>query len=149
MTRNPRRMPTPMPTATPFGLREVDPLPPEPPRRDWRADVRSASALSWLAGVWLALSPLIVGYEAGDQSWSPVVAGAIVVVLAFARLAGAYTASWLSYVSALVGTWLLVSAFLLQDSAEASWNEAVLGVIVFALGLLAAAASDAGGEGRQ
>lgn len=103
-------------------------------------EVAGAAGLNLLAGIWLIISPWVLGYTSDDATWNPVVFGAIVAVLALVRLAGAYRASWLSWINAAIGVWLFVSAYWLADSATASWNVGVLGVIVFVLGVIGATA---------
>jgi hypothetical protein len=108
----------------------------------WRGSVRVASGLNLLAGIWLIIAPFVLGYRDGDPYWNDIVFGAIVAVLAFTRLAGALRQSWLSYLNVLIGIWVFVSAFWLDSSGQAIWNDIILGVIVFVLGLISATSSD-------
>lgn len=128
-----------------------DPRPQQPPfdrepapaaAGDWRAAVATASGLNLLAGIWLIIAPFVLGYAGADPYWNDIVFGAIVAALALARIVGAYRASWLSYVNALIGVWLFVSAFWLDSSGRAIWNDIILGIVVFFLGLTSATASD-------
>jgi SPW repeat len=109
--------------------------------RDWRAAVTMLSGLNVLAGAWLIIAPWVLGYSAGDPKWNDVVFGAIVVVLAGARSLGAFRATLLSVINAVVGVWLVIAAFTIDASATASWNDVILGVIVFVLGVASAFAS--------
>lgn len=113
-----------------------------PPRGDWRSAVATASGLNVLAGIWLIIAPFVLGYQSGDPIWNDVVFGAIVAVLALARVAGAQRASELSWVNALIGVWIFASAFWLDSSGTAAANDIILGVIVFVLGLASATASE-------
>jgi hypothetical protein len=61
------------------------------------------------------------------------------------RVAGAWAASVLSWVSALIGAWLFVSAFTLAESQQAVWNAGIAGVVVFSLAVWSASAT----EGRR
>jgi len=105
-----------------------------------------ADALTVLAGIWLIVSPFVLGYDDGDGRWNPIVCGALVGLMALARLSGAYRMPALGLLNALIGLWLFVSAFWLADSDEATWNSIILGVIVFVLGM---ASTAAGGAGRS
>jgi hypothetical protein len=49
--------------------------------------------LNVIAGIWLIISPFVLGYGSGDAYWNPIVFGAIVAVVALARLGGAYRAT--------------------------------------------------------
>jgi len=101
-------------------------------------DVMAAAGLNVLAGVWLIISPFVLGYTGADATWNPIVFGAIVGVLALARLTGAYEAAWLSWLNMAIGVWLFISAFWLASSSQASWNVGVMGVVVFVLAAVAA-----------
>jgi SPW repeat len=127
--------------------RPVEPLhdgrPPQPPARgDWRSAVVTASGLNLLAGIWLIIAPFVLGYRSGDPVWNDVVFGAIVALIALVRISGAYRATELSWVNALIGVWIFVSAFWLDQSSTAAVNDLILGAIVFLLGLASASASE-------
>lgn len=121
--------------------RPTDPLSPPPP--DWRDEVLTASGLNVLAGIWLIIAPFVLGYSDGDPYWNDIVFGAIIAVLALARVSGAYRMPELSWINALIGAWIFVSAFWLDDSARASWNDVILGIVVFVLAISSATASEA------
>jgi len=104
--------------------------------------VATASGLNALAGIWLIIAPFVLGYRTGDPYWNDIVFGAIVLVLGAVRAFGAYRQSWISWVNALVGVWIFVSAFWLDSSGRAIWNDIILGVIVFVLAMLSAGASE-------
>ena len=112
------------------------------PPPDPRDEVIGASSLNVIAGIWLIISPFVLGYGGGDAYWNPIVFGAIVAVVALARLGGAYRATWLAWLNMAIGVWLFISGFWLASTPRASWNEWILGVIVFVLGAWSAAAGE-------
>jgi hypothetical protein len=116
---------------------------------DWRSEVAGASGLNVLAGIWLIISPWVLGYTHADATWNPVVFGAIVGFFALVRTAGAYRAAWLSILNMAIGVWLFISAFWLAHSAQASWNVGILGVVVFVLGAWSASATGDGLDRRR
>jgi hypothetical protein len=107
-----------------------------------RSEAMSASGLNVIAGIWLIISPFVLAYSSGDAYWNPIVFGAIVAVVSLARLGGAYRARWLARLNMAIGAWLFISGFWLASTARASWNEWILGVIVFVLGGWSAAAGE-------
>jgi hypothetical protein len=107
-----------------------------------RDEAMGASGLNVIAGIWLIISPFVLGYGGGDAYWNPIVFGAIVAVVALARLGGAYRATWLAWLNMAIGVWLFISGFWLASTPRASWNEWILGVIVFVLGAWSAAAGE-------
>jgi hypothetical protein len=122
-------------------LAPVDPIEAPGAPMSWREEVQTAGALNVIAGIWLIISPFVLGYTAADAAWNPIVFGAIVAFFAFLRFAGAYRAEGLSWLNMAIGAWLFISAFWLAQSMTASWNVGILGVIVFVLGAWGAAAS--------
>jgi len=94
----------------------------------------AAAGLNVLAGIWLIISPFVLGYTGADATWNPIVFGAIVGVLALARISAGARATALSWLNMAIGVWLFISAFWLASSSQASWNVGILGVIVFVLG---------------
>jgi hypothetical protein len=62
-----------------------------------------------LLGLSLIVAPFVLDYSGGDPYRNDIVFGAIVAVIALVRVAGAYKASWLSYLNGLIGVWLLAS----------------------------------------
>jgi hypothetical protein len=110
----------------------------------WRSTVMAASGLNVLAGIWLIIAPFVLGYSGGDPYWNDIVFGAITGLVALARVAGAYRASWLSWVNALIGVWIFVSASWLDATNAAKTNDIILGAIAFVLAIASATASDEG-----
>lgn len=135
------------PRTTPPGMGA--PPPTADPRAGWRDDVLTASGLNVLAGIWLIIAPFVLNYSNGDPYWNDIVFGAIVAVFALIRVGGAVRASWLSWINALIGIWLIVSAFWLDNTATAGWNDVILGAIVLVLAALSAGASEAAMEPRS
>lgn len=113
-----------------------------PPERDWRSDVATASGLNAIAGIWLIIAPFVLGYRTGDPYWNDIVFGAVILVLGVVRATGAYRESWLSWLNALAGAWIFVSAFWLDNSSQAIWNDLIAGAVVVILALLSATASE-------
>ena len=117
----------------------TSPSPPEAGRG--RSDVTGFSGLNVLASTWLIIAPWVLGYSARDARWNDVVFGIVVGLLALIRAAGGYRQHWARLVNALVGIWLFVAAFTIDHSVVAMWNDIILGVIVFALGISSTGAS--------
>jgi hypothetical protein len=52
------------------------------PRYDWRGDVRVASGLNVLAGVWLIISAAVLNYRADNPLWNDYLFGGAIALLA-------------------------------------------------------------------
>jgi hypothetical protein len=109
--------------------------------------VRWASGVNVLAGLWMIISPFVLGYSnLSGALWSDVIVGIAIAVVAAIRAGGAVDQPWLSWVNALLGAWLIVSPWVLgfADSANALWNNVIIGVIVLVLGAWSGFASRSG-----
>lgn len=110
----------------------------------WRDEVRVASGLNLLTGIWLVLLPSIIGFRHHDAAWNPIVFGALIAALALTRITDVAHTKVLSFINAAVGVWLVVSAFLLAQSPRAVATVALTGVAVMLFGLMSAAATEQG-----
>lgn len=80
----------------------------------------------------------------GGSTANAVLLGIIVAILAATRFAGA-TGRWASWISALVGIWMVVSPWVYGYAGESwMWNSVVVGIIVLVLGIRSASAGSAG-----
>jgi hypothetical protein len=104
--------------------------------------MRGASGSNLLAGIWIAASPWALEYPDGAVVANSVATGSLIALLALLRVAGAYRASWLSWINTLAGTWLALSAFLVAGSGIALWNSLVFGITVAGLACWSARLSD-------
>lgn len=107
------------------------------------SQVRLASGLNFLAGIYLLISAWIAGASAGS-TWNGVIFGIIVAILAATRFSGA-TGPWASWIDALIGIWLIISPWVYGYSGSGwEWNSIVVGIIMLVLGVWSAMAGSAG-----
>jgi hypothetical protein len=99
-----------------------------------RRTSRAARRLLPAAGGWLVAAPFVLGPTGDAASFSDVVCGALVVVLAGALRRGAPRA--LGHVVALAGLWVSASVLWLDASPALGWNDFLLGAALLVLGLL-------------
>jgi|SRR6516225_6109093 hypothetical protein len=91
---------------------------------------------SWVnivLGIWVIISPFILGVHSPNVVWSNVVAGVLVGILALLRWS-MHQPGW-SWLNLILGIWLVISPFVLFLSGAAMWNNVILGIIVAALAL--------------
>jgi hypothetical protein len=89
--------------------------------------------LNVLAGIWLIIAPWVLGYSARDPKWNDVLFGAIIGIYALVRASGAFWDAWLSLINMVIGAWIFIAAFTIDSTMTASWNDIIVGAIVFAL----------------
>jgi len=120
---------------------------------DYRAGIKTASGLNVLAGIWLIISPFVLGFFHYNQV-SPLVntlvAGVIVLILAACRVAFPNRNPGLSWINLLLGIWLIISPFFLPEylnTFRATPNDVILGIIVGLLAIWSLAATPAVNRG--
>lgn len=105
--------------------------------------VKLASGLNVLAGIWEIIAPFVLGYSSNSTATTnDVIVGIIVAVLAAIRFFGAYAAAWLSWVNAVLGLWLIAAPFVLHYGGTARTNDIIVGIIMAVLGAWSAMASN-------
>lgn len=122
----------------PLDGRDGHPVPPAA----WRTEILASGVLNVVLGIWLIASPVVLGYGAGDPALHDASVGAAIAAIALARLVTRPRRSWMGWLNAGLGLWLFAGALWRAESATASWNDAIAGALVVALGCIAAAATD-------
>jgi len=107
---------------------------------DHYAQVKIASALNFVAGVYLLISAWANGANSGATA-NGIIFGIIVAVLAATRFSGA-TGQWASWIDALIGLWMIISPWVYHYADHAwKWNSILVGIIMIVLGVWSALAS--------
>lgn len=106
--------------------------------------VKTASGLNILAGLWLVLAPWALAYGTVEPAlWNSVIIGLAVAVLAIVRVGMPLQYEGISWINFVLGIWLILAPFILGFGAIelAMWNSVVVGVIVLALAAWSAVAT--------
>lgn len=112
-----------------------------------RNQVQTASGLNFLAGVWLFISAFVV-FAHSPMVTNNIVFGIIVALLALIRISGAYTESWLSWVNAVIGVWVIISPWVVMGTGPGGPTQAMMinncitGAVILGLGCWSALATD-------
>ncbi|HJT77649.1 MAG TPA: SPW repeat protein [Gemmataceae bacterium] len=120
---------------------------------DYRAGIKTASGLNILAGIWLIISPFVLGffhYNQVSPLLNTLIAGVIVLILAACRVGLPYRNAWMSWVNLLLGIWLIISPFFLPEyinTFRATPNDVILGIVVGLLAIWSLAATPAVNRG--
>lgn len=107
-------------------------------KNDNDEQIRFASGMNIALALWEIATPLIFGYWRNDlvAAANAVIAGLVILVMAWMRVTNPYSAGWRSVVSVVVALWLIAAPFVLHDTmyTGAYWNSVVIGigVLVFA-----------------
>lgn len=110
-----------------------------------RMSVRTASGLDIVAGAWIFLSPFLLGFsQLSGALWNNLIIGAAVIIFSASHAtSGTARRAWASWINVVLGTWLILSPFILGFSADTRpfWNNIVLGAVVVILALISGASS--------
>ena len=109
--------------------------------------IKIASGLNIVLGIWLLVAPFLLGYSGASTAalWNDIIVGVIVLVLAWIRVANPARSTWMSWTNVVLGLWLVVASFILGYSsiAAAIWNDILVGLSVAVLGAWSALATRA------
>jgi hypothetical protein len=94
---------------------------------------RASSLVNVLLGIWIIISPFVLGMHVPKAIWNNVVTGFLVGGLAVIRWAIGQR-GW-SWINLFLGIWLVISPFVLVLGTALMWNNVILGIIVAAFAL--------------
>jgi len=95
--------------------------------------LKIASGINFLAGVYLLISAWIAAPSSGSRA-NGIIFGIIVAILAATRYAES-AGPWASWLNALIGIWLIISPWVYGYAGDAwMWNSIVVGIIMLVLG---------------
>lgn len=105
-----------------------------------RQQIMIMSGINILAGLWLILSPYILGYSGARGATNGIVLGVLIGIVALVRVLSPFSSGWLSWINVLFGLWLLISPFTNGYAVRAMiWNYAIVGIIVGVMAVLSSA----------
>lgn len=109
--------------------------------------VRIASGINVLIGLWLIIAPFALAYESSQGYWNDIIVGILIGAFALMRFMGAFRAAWLSWINVLLGIWLIIAPFALgYATARSHWNDVIVGIIVAVLAAWSAFAGSPAGR---
>lgn len=109
------------------------------------SQVKVASGLNFLAGIWIIISAWVYGaiYTSGS-AWNSIIIGIVIAVFAAIRFFSPRSAVGLSWINALLGIWMIISPWVygyVNTNEARMWNSVIFGIIVLILGVWSAAAT--------
>ena len=97
------------------------------------AQSRTASVLTILLGIWLALSPIWIALSGAGAVVSLYIVAGIMILFGLVQLFTENSSP--SWVVSLASVWLFISAFVLSVSGTAAWNQALTAIVAFVLAI--------------
>jgi hypothetical protein len=106
--------------------------------------VRIASGINTLLGVWLIISPLVFFYALDNllSLWSSVIAGALISIFGIWRSRSPGENATLSWANIVLGGWVALSPWVFGNmSGPAFWNNLIVGLCVVVLAIWSGSAT--------
>jgi hypothetical protein len=111
--------------------------------------VKTAGWINVILGVWLIVSPFLLGFSGTTLSRSNVVFGIIIAALSLLEVSMPSDSAWAGWLNAIFGVWILISPFVLGFATMgALWNGIILGIVVAVLAIWAATSSSTSSSGH-
>lgn len=99
-------------------------------REDRAGEIQALSGINFILGIWLIISPWIIGYVSASAKWDQVGIGIAVLILAAIREV-APSQHWASFLNGLVGVWALIAPIFLYFGRPAGyWNSIIVGIVI-------------------
>lgn len=108
------------------------------------ADARMASGLNVLLGIWLIISPFVIGYVFHHSAlWNTIAVGILVLWFSATRALNPVRWLGLSWLNCLLAIWLIISPFVLGywPLSAALWNDIACGIFLGVVTLWSGAAT--------
>ena len=114
--------------------------------REQNTQVKTASGINVIAGLWLMLSAYFMGLGLGSNEF---IVGIIVAIVSLVGFFSVEQAGWVSWVDGILGVWLLITPIFVMGLATATmWNSVILGIVVLALAIWTGMASSSSTMGH-
>jgi SPW repeat len=113
--------------------------------KDHSRQVKTASSINAILGVWLMVSPWVYGYvvTARNTAWNSIVVGLLVVIFGSLRYRSPHNRVGLSWANVALGAWTVLSPWIYSYTSDIGplWNSVIVGCVVMALAIWSGSAT--------
>ena len=113
--------------------------------RDHSRQVKTASSINAILGVWLLISPWVYGYAgtARNTAWNSIIVGILIAIFGWLRARSPHHRAGLSWANVVLGAWTVSSPWIYSYIADTGplWNSVIIGFAVIALAIWSASAT--------
>lgn len=99
-------------------------------------NIKTANWLIVIAGMWLVISPFLLGYGGTLLGMSDIIAGIVISFLSLVAIGLPEESRWMNWVSAILGVWIFITPLFIASFGNAGlWNNLIVGVMTITLGV--------------
>jgi hypothetical protein len=113
--------------------------------RDLSTQIRTASGINLVLGIWLIISPWVYGYAttARNAMASSVIVGILVLIFGILRYSAPHSRTVLSWANLILGIWTLLSPWIFSFMTSTAYitNSVVVGILIAALAIWSGSAT--------
>jgi hypothetical protein len=113
--------------------------------RDLSTQIRTASGINLVLGIWLIISPWIYGYAttARNAMASSIIVGILVLIFGILRYNAPHSRTVLSWANLILGIWTLLSPWIFSFMTSTAYitNSVVVGILIAALAIWSGSAT--------
>jgi len=107
--------------------------------KDHSRQIKTASGINAVLGVWLVLSPWLLDFaaSAGAMGWNNLIVGLAILACGWSRFRWPHVRAGSSWTNVALGAWTVLSPLALNLTADARpmWNGLITGMFVMALAI--------------
>lgn len=112
---------------------------------DHSGQVKTASGINIVVGIWFLISTWVYGYAAASQAmvWNYIVVGALIAIFGAIRYATPHSRVGFSWINIVLGVWALLSPWIYSYAGDMPrvWNDVIVGIVVAALAIWSGSAT--------
>ena len=95
---------------------------------------RTASIINFILGIWVLISPFVLGaVHSPGAVWNNVIVGIVMIAFAANRAwGGRHQGTETTWVNFVLGIWLIISPWIVgfRTSPALTWNNVIVGIVV-------------------
>jgi hypothetical protein len=112
---------------------------------DHSTQVRTASTINILLGIWIVISPWVYGIGSATSGMiaNSIIVGGLILIFGAIRDASPHARTGFSWANIVLGAWTVISPWIYQYSGTMPrvWNSVIVGLAVIALAIWSGAAT--------
>ena len=99
---------------------------------------QGADGWSIVAGLWLAVSPYVMGFAGTTIGSNTLLFGILIALVALFHMIYSESVGGLDWLNVVFGVWLIIAPFMMGPAgARATWNSVIFGIVTGSLALWA------------